>query len=341
MNISYILKEDSTFKDLVKELDLIGEGFLPIVDSSNRLIGIVTDGDIRRSILNNTKDIDEIINVNPLKALVGISRDKALQLLKQNHRRHLPIIDENNLLVDIIKLDDWSEIYRPNKVIIMAGGLGSRLGELTKNTPKPMLNIGNKPILENLIKSFRDSGFYSFLISVNYKSEVIKEYFGDGSNMGVDIQYLEESKPLGTAGALSLINPIPNEPIFVVNGDILSSINFEKMLNQHIKLGTSATMAISKRRDVIQYGVVEIDKENNINEIREKPVREYYINGGAYILSPNVVKEIPKDQYFDMPSLFNKLSQLELKTSGYVIEGFWLDIGLKSDYQKAISIFSD
>ncbi|MDB4060498.1 nucleotidyltransferase family protein [Vicingaceae bacterium] len=341
MKSTYILKNNSTFKDLVQELDQCGEGFLSVVDLDQKLIGIVTDGDIRRAILNNVKDLNKIINKSPIKGEVGISREKALMLLKQNHRRHLPIINKSGRLLNVIKLDNWSEIYRPNKVVIMAGGLGSRLGNLTKSTPKPMLSIGDQPILENLIRSFQESGFYNFLICVNYKSEVIKKYFGDGTALGVSIQYIEEEKRMGTAGALSLISIPINEPFFVVNGDILSSINFEKMLAEHLESNACATMAVAKRSDKIQYGVVNFDAGQRIESIIEKPNREYFINGGAYVLNPHIFKEIPHNQFFDMPNLFGKLIKMKQVTSAYIIEGFWLDIGLRSDYNKANSLLSN
>lgn len=328
---------NASLEDLLKTLDKSGEGFLPIVDENNVLIGVVTDGDIRRAFLNKVSDLNLIINKNPFTAPKGTNKEKALTLLKKAHLRHLPIIDSDNKLVDVIKLESWEEFVRPNKVVIMAGGLGTRLGELTKDIPKPMLPLGNKPILENLITSFKNQGYIDFIISVNYKAEIIKKYFKDGAQWGVSISYVEEKERLGTAGAISLITEKFHHPFIVINGDIVTTLNFFDLINYHIQKNSIATMCITKKTYTIEYGVIQFDNENLITSIQEKPSNNFYVNAGIYVLSPEAVKYIPKGKFFDMPSLFELLKNNNLKSYAYSINDYWVDIGLKDDYLKAIN----
>lgn len=337
MIINFILTPDSTFESMIQALDESGEGFLPIVDDSNVLIGVVTDGDIRRAFLNKQTNVQEIINKNPKTANEKINYEQALSILKKSHLRHLPIVDENNKLIKVVKLDNWEEYVRPNKVVIMAGGLGSRLGELTKELPKPMLPLGNKPILENLILSFKNQGYNDFIISVNYKAEVIKNYFKDGSNLGVNIEYIQETERKGTAGAISLIKSEIKHPFFVINGDILTTINYTELLDNHLEKEAMATMCVAKKNYAIQYGVVEFNEENCITDLKEKPRYHFHINAGIYVLNPEAISYIPRNEFFDMPSLFEILNNDDKKTIAYPIEDYWLDIGLKDDYYRAVN----
>jgi dTDP-glucose pyrophosphorylase len=337
MIINFSLKSNSTFEEVVRTLDKSGEGFLPIINDQNLLLGVVTDGDIRRAFLNKENDLNKIINKAPLTAKEGTSKQEAIYILKKNHRRHLPIVNQENKLIDVIKLDNWEEAVRPNKVIIMAGGLGSRLGELTKEIPKPMLPLGNKPILETLINSFKEQGFFEFYLSVNHKADVIKRHFENGSKLGVNIHYIEEKERLGTAGALSLIKEDPLNDFIVINGDILSSINYIELLNNHINNSSLATMGVAKKQHTIQYGVVQFNENDEIEGIVEKPSTDYYINAGVYVLSPKVLKLIPKNVFYDMPTLFKELVMQNKKTLAYKIKDYWLDIGLKEDYYKAVN----
>jgi dTDP-glucose pyrophosphorylase len=336
----YIYRSNATLEDLLISLDKSGEGFLPIVDENNVLIGVVTDGDIRRAFLNKVSDVNLIINKNPYTAPKGTSKEQALIILKKAHRRHLPIVDSDKKLVEIIKLDNWEEFVRPNKVVIMAGGLGSRLGELTKDIPKPMLPLGNKPILENLITSFKNQGYIDFIISVNYKAEIIKNYFKDGAHLGVSISYVEEKERLGTAGAISLIKEEFNHPFIVINGDILSTLNYSELLDFHLQKKSIATMCVAKKTYTIQYGVIQFNQDNSITTIQEKPGYDFYINAGIYVLSPEAVKFIPEGKFFDMPSLFELLNKSNYKTYVFPINDYWLDIGLKDDYFKALNDIS-
>ena len=330
-----ILTEKVTFKYLIEQLDYFGMGFLAIVDKENTLVGILTDGDVRRAILNDVKDVESIFNKNPVIVPESMPKKKVITLLKTLHRKHMPVVDSCGRLVEVITLDDIEFNQKPNHVIIMAGGLGTRLGELTKNTPKPMLNIGDKPMIVHIIEAFKDYGYNKFTLSVNYKSEYIKEYFKDGSDLGVDIDYIEETKRLGTGGALSLLKQLPKDPFFVINGDVLTSLNFERLMSFHINSHSSATMCVRNHEIQIPYGIIKIDQDNNIRALEEKPLKKYLINSGIYVFDPEVINLIPTNEYFDMPSLFESMISKGMTAKTYESSEFWIDIGSLADYKNA------
>ena len=334
MTKKLILTYDTTLNDAIALLDSNGNGVLPVVDVDNVLLGLITDGDIRKAILNKNLDLKNIINTNPYKLNINSSKTKIKNYLKKIHRRHIPLVDYDNRFIKIFTLDELEFNLKPNWVVIMAGGLGTRLGELTKNTPKPMLNVNNKPILHHIIDTFISYGFTKFLISVNYKSEIIKNYFKDGKEYGIEIVYLEEKKRLGTGGALSLVDFKIKDPFFVINGDILSTVNYNEILKFHHNIDSLATMCIRKENYKIPYGVIEIDNQNNIISMIEKPTKKYYINTGIYLLNPEVLKYIPKNIFFDLPTLFTNLKDDKQKITSYEITDYWIDIGKPSDYKQ-------
>lgn len=329
-----VLNNETKFNDAIKLLDKNGNGVLPVVDESNKLLGLITDGDIRKAILNNNLDLEHIINKNPYKLNQNSSKNQIVSFLKKIHRRHIPLVDDENNFIKIFTLDEIDFNLKPNWVVIMAGGLGTRLGELTKDTPKPMLKVGAKPMIEHIIDMFVSHGFTKYMLSVNYKAEVIKDYFGDGSKIGIEVKYLEEEKRLGTGGALSLIDIKLNEPFFVTNGDVLSSLDYEKLLAYHKEQNSTATMCIRKDSYQIPYGVIEIDNENNIKAMKEKPIKEFFINTGIYVLNPEVLNCVPKDEFFDLPSLFDVLKSEGKSTKSFEITDYWIDMGKPSDYEK-------
>ncbi|NVJ54181.1 MAG: CBS domain-containing protein [Campylobacteraceae bacterium] len=332
MNYSkLVLTDETNLEEAITLLDQNNIFGLPVVDTKNNFIGLITDYDIRKSVLNKVLNLETIINRKPFVLRSSLSKEDIFQILRKNHRRHAPILDENDKLVDFVCLEDAPS--RPNKVIIMAGGLGTRLGELTKDTPKPMLTVGNKPMIEHIIDMFIYYGFKEFILSVNYKSEVIKNYFKDGTNFGINIEYIEETKRLGTGGALSLINTNIEDSFFVINGDVLSSVNYLELLNFHILNKSLATMCIIKNNYEIPYGVVESDNENNIINIKEKPVYDFFINAGIYVLNPYVLKKIPKNIFFDLPNLFEILKSEKKVIKTYEISDYWIDMGQPKDYK--------
>ena len=336
-----ILTDKTTFKEAIELLDRNGNGFLAIVDDNNKLIGILTDGDIRRAVLNNKNNLMGIINKTPYTARNNTPKKSIILNLRQLHKKHMPLVDENGILQEIISLDDEKFNLKANWVVIMAGGLGSRLGELTKEIPKPMLEVNGKSILQKQIEMFRDQGFVNFLISVNYKSEVIKDYFQNGDTFGVNIKYLEEKQRLGTAGALKLIKMKIDNAFFVINGDIITNIDFNTLLIQHTTDKSDATMCIKNYENRIEYGVIKLNNQKEIVSMEEKPVQEFFINAGMYMFNKSVLKEIPTDVYFDMNVLFEKLIRKKYKVSSMLLKDYWLDIGVKTDYIKANEYIDD
>ncbi len=334
--MKYLIYSDTTtLEEAVGILDQNGTGFLPVVDNENKLIGIITDGDLRRGILNKKFNLESIINKNPTVAKNTESHVVIKKRLRELKRRHMPVVDNEGKLVDVVILDDFESITKDNWVVIMAGGLGTRLGDLTKNIPKPMLEVGGKPMLLRIVEHFKMQGFVKFILCVNYKSEIIENYFGNGSRFGVEVIYTKENKRMGTAGALSLIETEVDKPFFVVNGDVLTSINYDDFLNHHITNKAEATMCIKQFSHEVPYACVEFDSSMNLNGLKEKPTYEYYINTGMYVLNPSVLKYITQNEYFDMPSLFELLLDNKQATKVFRIDEYWLDIGLKEDFKKA------
>ena len=276
MKNKLVLKKSTTLREAVKLLNRTGIGVLPVVDKKNKLIGLITDADIRKKVLSNEISLQKIINKNPYKIHYKSSKIKILNYLKKIRRQHIPLVDDNNKFIKIFNINYRPFEVKPNWIVIMAGGLGSRLGNLTKKVPKPMLKINGIPILEHIINSFISNGFSNFLISVNYKSEIIKNYFKNGSNLGVKIKYLEEKKFLGTGGSLSLIDFKISNPFFVINADIFTNINFQDILDSHIKNKSRATMCIKKIEFKIPYSVIKKDKKNTFLSIMEKPSNFFF-----------------------------------------------------------------
>ncbi len=335
-----LLNKNTSLESVIQMLDENGNGILPVVDENTKLIGIITDGDFRRAILNNSKSVEDLVNKNPISMHYMTPKKQIINYLKSIHRRHLPLVDENGILMDVFSLDEVSFFSKTNKVVIMAGGLGSRLGELTKDMPKPMLKVGGRPILEHIINSFSSFGFQDIYISVNYKSEVIENYFGDGGKFGVNIRYIREDKRLGTAGALGLIkDELKEDAFFVINGDVMCILDAENLMNEHKKRKVSATVCTRQIKEQIAYGVLEI-ADGMITSISEKPVNSYYISAGIYVLEPNILKYIPENEYFDITTLFDMLIHNNEVVSSYEIDDYWIDIGKREDYLLALKEFS-
>ncbi|NQF13277.1 CBS domain-containing protein [Brevibacillus sp. HB1.3] len=315
-----------------------------VADENDRLLGTVTDGDIRRGLLKGRAlqdPISLIMNSFPTVASPYETRENILALMKIKKIHQIPIVDEDGKIVHVEVLN---ELLRPTKkdnwVVLMAGGLGTRLHPLTHDCPKPLLPVGNKPLLETILQSFIDQGFHRFYISVKYKAEMIQEHFGDGSNWGISIQYLQEKESLGTAGALSLLPEKPSEPFFVMNGDLLTKVNFEQLLDFHKTYQAQATMCVREYDHQIPYGVVRLD-QYRLTSIEEKPTQRFFVNAGIYVLSPNAVENIPHNQYFDMPSLFDHLVKNQQQTIAFPIREYWLDIGRMADFERANMEFAE
>lgn len=311
-----------------------------IVNKNHKFYGIVTEQDVRKGLLNglNLEDnISSIINKNPIVADQNTPKEILLSLANKHNIQEIPLKDGNGNIVEIVSIVSLIQQKKYlNPIVIMAGGLGTRLKPLTDNIPKPMLKIGKKPILQIILERFCKQGFENFILCVNYKSDIIKNYFGDGRNFGCNISYINEKKRLGTAGALSLLDNINELPFFVINGDIITDIDFVKMLQQHDDLKSNATMGVRNFSYQVPYGVISTDKNLDIISITEKPTLDFKINAGVYILNPSVLSMIPKDTFFDMPNLFQTLIDKGIQNvSSYLIEDYWIDIGQIEEYKKA------
>ncbi|CAA6826980.1 MAG: D-glycero-D-manno-heptose 1-phosphate guanosyltransferase [uncultured Sulfurovum sp.] len=331
------LSPTSTIKEALQVIDSGAMKIALVLNNEDYLLGSLSDGDIRRGLLNGLSlddSIESIIFQNPTVCGINDSKEEILKIAVAKKLYCIPIVDENGILVGIEEIDD---ILKPvsfsNKVVLMAGGLGSRLRPLTDETPKPLLQVGDKPILETIINGFSKYGFTDIVLSVSYKAKMIEDYFGDGSNFGVHIEYVHENKRMGTAGALSLMREKLSEPFFVMNGDLLTNINFQHMLEHHLSNKSVATMGVREYDFQVPYGVVNVE-EQNILSIDEKPVQNFFVSGGVYVLSPDVLDVIP-DEYYDMPTLFEKLIEGEKKAISFPIKEYWLDIGQMSDFHKA------
>ncbi|MDD4975466.1 MAG: nucleotidyltransferase family protein [Bacteriovorax sp.] len=328
----------STIRSTIQIIDTSAMQIALVVSSDGKLVGTVTDGDVRRALLAgiSLEDIvDKIMNKNPTVCSVDEDREIILTRMKAKGIHHMPLVDASGFLMGLETIDElMAPKKRENIVVLMAGGLGSRLGPLTEDCPKPMLKIGGRPILETILLNFIEHGFMKFYISLNYKPEVITEYFGDGSQWGVEISYLHEDKKLGTAGALSLIPKKPTQALLVMNGDLLTKINFSHLLDSHLKNHAKGTMCVREYDFQVPYGVVKIDN-NRIIGIDEKPLQRFFVNAGIYVLEPEVLDMIPADSNFDMPTLFEKMIEEKQNTSVFPIREYWLDIGQMADFDRA------
>lgn len=327
-----------TIRQTIEVIDKSSLQVALVVGDDGKLLGTVTDGDIRRAILHNLdlgEPVSRVMNTNPTIASPDVTREEILKTMKRLRFNHIPIVDKTGTLIRLEVVTDMLETdKRPNSVVIMAGGLGTRLAPLTDDCPKPMLRVGSKPILEIIMDNFISQGFERFYFSVNYLSERITSYFGDGGRWGVSIEYLHENKRLGTAGALQLLPERPEEPFFVMNGDLLTKVNFQSLLDFHTGHDSFATMCVREYDFQVPYGVVQVDS-SQITAIIEKPVHRFFINAGVYCLNPDCLDYIPRDDFFDMPTLFEKLVQERRTVCSFPIREYWIDIGRMTDFERA------
>ena len=334
---SLALNSDVSVIDALRGIENNAAQFALVVDNE-KLQGVITDGDIRRALLRGVglgESIAKVVKDMPVTVPPSVNGEQALNLLDEHDIAHLPSVDsEGRILWLWSRKELGGSAPLPNAVIIMAGGLGSRLGELTQECPKPMLRVGGRPILEIVLEKFCSVGFRRFYFAVNYKAEQIHEYFGDGERFQCQIEYLHESKRMGTAGALSLLPP-QQHPIIVANADILTQLNARTLLFHHLTKKCVATMLVKRFSMQVPYGVVEHSSDGDVLAIREKPEFSFCVSAGMYALSPEALPLIPKETFFDMPDLFQKLLQQGKKPSVMETHNYWLDIGLPPDYERA------
>lgn len=333
-----LIGPDTSLREALTVIDDGRSQIALVVDANRRLLGTLTDGDARRGLLKGltlTDHVSMAMFPNPTCARAGEDRQSILATMRRLQVHQIPVLDAHGVVVGLEIVDDYLlPQARDNWVVVMAGGLGSRLEELTRHTPKPMLKVGPRPLLETIVRGYAEQGFRRFYFAVNYKAEQIEEHFGNGAELGVEVRYLREQRRLGTAGALNLIPERPSSPILVTNADLLTKENYGFMLDQHIKSGADATMAVRDYEMQVPFGVVRA-RDGKIEAIEEKPIHRFVVSAGMYILSPAVLDLVPQDELFDMPSLFKAMVDCGMSTRCHQTEGYWLDIGRLPDYERA------
>ncbi|MGA1866928.1 MAG: nucleotidyltransferase family protein [bacterium] len=333
----FLVKPMMTIKEVVAVIDRFKEGIAMVVDEEGRLVGTITDGDIRRFMLTQRsldETCDRVMCKRPTTAHENSSYDEIRHILIQQRLRNVPLVDDAGKVKGLISLRDLIEEKHDKTVaIIMAGGEGKRLRPITKNVPKPMVEVGGKPVIESIINILASFDITTVVLSVNYKAEIIEEYFGDGSRFGVEISYLREKKKLGTIGSLSLLKDIPHSPFLVLNGDVITNINFTQFLDFHRRHRSVLTIAASQYHLSIPYGVLDLVGHFVLN-IKEKPMLHLFCNAGMYVLEPDIVSLIPKSTNFDMTTLITELITQGLPVTAFPIREYWVDIGSKNDLQR-------
>jgi dTDP-glucose pyrophosphorylase len=318
-------------------------GIVLVVDDDGRLVGTLTDGDLRRAILAGALLDHSVGSVLESKtgpyarsttAPVGTEPAELLRLMQDRTLRQLPLVDEAGRVVDLALLEDFtpSEVL-PLQAVIMAGGFGTRLHPLTDSLPKVMLPVGGQPLMERTIEQLRQAGIARVNVTTHYRTDAIRSHFGDGGEFGVDIRYVDEDRPLGTAGAISLLEQ-GDEPLLVINGDILTRVDFRAMLDYHRQHQAELTVGVRHYEIAVPYGVVE-SAGSRVERIREKPVLGFFVNAGIYLLEPSVAPGIPRGERFDMTDLIERLLAEERTVVSFPITEYWLDIGQPEDYERA------
>jgi dTDP-glucose pyrophosphorylase len=333
-----LISPQATVGEAIRAIDQSGVQIALVVDAGRQLLGTVTDGDVRRGLLRGVgtgEAVAAIMNARPTTVPDDERPARVLDLMKRTTHRCIPRVDVAGRVTGVHHLGDFLHAEeRSNTVVIMAGGLGARLNPLTHELPKPLIRVGSKPILETILDNFRDYGFRDFYFSVNYKAEMVKAHFGDGSRWGVSIRYLEEDKRLGTAGSLSLLPTVPTQPLVVMNGDLLTKVNFQQMLDFHTEHRAAATMCVREYDLQVPFGVVKLEGDR-IVAVDEKPVQRFFVNAGIYVLEPDALTLVPRGTQFDMTTLFQLLTQRGQPTGAFPIREYWLDVGRLDDLERA------
>ena len=333
-----VLPSTATIGQVILNLDQVAIKIVLVTDEKGVLKGTLSDGDIRRGLLKGldfNSTIESVIHRDPLVVPTQMGRDMVLQLMVANKIQQIPVVDEHQ---HVVGLHLWDEITtqspRSNLMVIMAGGMGTRLRPHTENCPKPMLQVAGKPMLEHIIERAKLTGFSHFVLAIHYLGEMIEGYFGSGERLGVQIDYLREQSPMGTAGSLGLINPSPDKPFVVTNGDVITDIRYGELLDFHIRHAAAATMAVRVHEWHHPFGVVHT-KGIEIIGLEEKPIARSHINAGVYVLDPVALNVLTADAHCDMPTLFERLRIKDKRTVAYPMHEPWLDVGRPSDLEIA------
>ncbi len=350
---------EQTILDVLRSLHISALQISLVVDGHGKLLGTVTDGDIRRAILDGfslDSPISGIMNKKPVTVQQDCDPSELLHLMSERKIYQVPVLDSEGRVCDlrlissIISEKDQKKTkavtpgQRPRmsdiNVVLMLGGEGKRLQPLTQDLPKPMLSVGGKPLLETILENMVEQGFTEFFFSVNYKADIIRDYFGDGKKFGANITYVLEEKKMGTAGSLSLLPELAQKrPLVVMNGDLLTNINFQNLLDFHYQNHALATMCVREYQYQIPYGIIK-NEGIRLDSIVEKPSHTYFVNAGIYALDPKALDDVPKDIYFDMPQLFSAIKERGGDATVFPIHEYWMDIGRVEDLERAREEYS-
>lgn len=334
---STLIDPGASITEAVRRLDLAGTGALLVADAERRLRGLLTDGDVRRALLRSVSfelPCASIATAEPVCVEEGSLAAEALRIMNQREVNHLPVVDAEGVLKGLLlRRDLVAEDNVAVSAVIMAGGFGSRLRPLTDAIPKPMLPVGDRPLLERTIERLRESGIRRVNVTTHHLADQIKSHFGSGEAMGVDIHYVSEERPLGTVGGLRLVEEL-KEPVLVINGDILTGVNFGDLVHFHRKCGAEATVCVRKYDVQVPYGVVEVDGIW-LRGVREKPSVAFFVNAGIYLLEPTVQRDIPEGERFDMTDLIARMLADGRRVATFPIVEYWLDVGQPADYAQA------
>lgn len=345
----FLILPTTPIREAMACIDRNAQGIALVVDAGRYLLGTVTDGDIRRAILAGM-DLETAVQVlldgrtsvarpAALTARVGTPDAELLHLMNAYTLRHIPLVDHAGRVADVAFLHALVTRYSlPLTAVIMAGGYGMRLRPLTEVLPKPMLPVGDRPLLEHIITQLCRAGIRRVHLTTHYKGEIIAQHFGDGRNFGVEIQYVQEEQPLGTAGALSLLTP-PDEPLLVMNGDILTRLDFRSMLAFHQEQQADLTVAVRQYEVRLPYGVIKTNG-HTVTGITEKPTIQHFVNAGIYLLNPDICRFIPAGRPYDMTDLISHLVSSGYQVASFPVCEYWQDIGQVEDYQRAVAAAS-
>ena len=337
---------DQTLLEALERIDSGAEGIALVVGERRKLLGTLTDGDLRRATLAGldmaTVKVEALLKAHnrPISAPVGTSSMELMQLMKKRSVRHIPLLDSEGCVQELSLLRELAlEEGVPVSAVVMAGGKGTRMRPLTETVPKPMLPVGDRPVMEHVLEQLQKVGISRVSITTHYMPEAIEQHFGDGRRFGVEIDYVNEKEPLGTAGALGLLKA-PKGPLLVINGDVLTQVNFRSMFSYHADNHADMTVGVRRFELQVPYGVIEM-QESRVTKLDEKPTYRFFINAGVYLIEPDVISLIKTDEHLDATELIDRLIDAGKKVVGFPIHEYWLDIGRPDDYARANKEWKD
>jgi NDP-sugar pyrophosphorylase family protein len=332
-----LASEREPIKEIIRRINWSSMEIILVVNDKGALIGTITDGDIRRGILagiDPEQPVSIIMNPRPVTVSLGASSSEMLTIMRQRSIRHLPVVDSQRRPVRLERMESLVDSMTGQGAVVMAGGLGTRLRPLTDKIPKPLISVAGQPILDHILSGLKKSGIEDVVLSVNYLGERIRSHVGDGQKYELNVNYINEKQRGGTAGAISRLRPRPKRPFIVINGDLLTNLNFTKLLQFQKDHDHTFVMCVRRYKMQVPYGVVDV-QDGRVVALREKPVHEYFINAGIYVLKPSCIDLIPQDCYFDMTDFLNVLLQRGESVGAFPIIEYWRDIGNIEDLRRA------